>query len=170
MKTESKPERAHAPIVTFAGEFVASYSDNGLARLNFPGRDRHADDPGASLTRDQRAWHRLTTHAVKAVLAGKNPTALPPLDLRAGTDFQRAVWRQMQRLAVGQTISYGELAAALRKPGAARAVGAACGANPIPVLIPCHRVLAAAGRLGGFSGGLEVKRELLANEGIAWEE
>lgn len=67
----------------------------------------------------------------------------------------------------GETKSYGEIAMELHRPLASRAVGGACGANPIPVLVPCHRVLAANGRLGGFSGGLEWKRRLLAIEGIA---
>jgi O-6-methylguanine DNA methyltransferase len=88
------------------------------------------------------------------------------MDWTGATEFQQAVWRQMLKLRPGQTMSYGEIAAAIGKPRALRAVGGACGANPIPVLVPCHRVLAARGRLGGFSGGLEWKRRLLAREGI----
>lgn len=72
----------------------------------------------------------------------------------------------MLRIPPGETRSYGEIAAALGQPLASRAVGGACGANPIPVLVPCHRVLAANGRLGGFSGGLDWKRRLLAIEGV----
>ena len=67
---------------------------------------------------------------------------------------------------MGQTFSYGEVAKAIGRPKAVRAVGGACGANPIPVLIPCHRVLAAGGKIGGFSGGLDWKRTLLARENI----
>lgn len=70
----------------------------------------------------------------------------------------------------GATATYGEMARALKKPGATRAVGSACGANPIPVLIPCHRVLAAGGRLGGFSSGLATKRQMLRREDITWKE
>ena len=83
----------------------------------------------------------------------------------AGSPFQRAVWDAMCRIPVGQTASYGDLA---REVGnVARAVGMACGANPIPIIIPCHRVLAAGGRMGGFSGGggVETKRVLLELEG-----
>lgn len=76
----------------------------------------------------------------------------------------------MLRIPSGATTAYGEIARALKKPGATRAVGSACGANPIPVLIPCHRVLAAGGRLGGFSGGLATKRQLLRREDITWKE
>jgi O-6-methylguanine DNA methyltransferase len=89
---------------------------------------------------------------------------LPPLDLNAGTEFQRSVWEQLRKIALGETRSYGEIARALRNPRAFRAVGSACGANPIPVLIPCHRVLAANHKLGGFSGGLDWKKKLLWRE------
>ena len=88
---------------------------------------------------------------------------LPPLDLK-GSDFDLRVWRAMARIGWGETQSYGALASRLGKPGAARAVGGACGRNPIPILVPCHRVVAARG-LGGYSGGgAEVKRWLLAHE------
>ncbi len=83
------------------------------------------------------------------------------LDLR-GTEFQRSVWKQLQAIPRGQQRSYGQIANAIGKPGAARAVGSACGANPIILIIPCHRVLAADGSLGGFSAGLDLKRRLLA--------
>lgn len=90
-----------------------------------------------------------------------------PLDLR-GTAFQKRVWEAMRRIPWGRTMTYGELAEAAGRPGAARAAGAACAANPIPIIIPCHRILASGGGLGGFSGGcgLETKRSLLALEGI----
>jgi methylated-DNA-[protein]-cysteine S-methyltransferase len=74
----------------------------------------------------------------------------------------------LRRIATGRTKSYSEVASVIGKPGAARAVGGACGANPIPVLVPCHRVLAANRRLGGFSGGLDWKRKLLAREGVQY--
>jgi len=91
------------------------------------------------------------------------PPHLPALDLQ-GSDFQRTVWRALLEIPFGEVRSYGELALALGRPGAARAVGAANGKNPVVILIPCHRVVAAQGRLGGYSGGLEVKRKLLAHE------
>lgn len=85
-----------------------------------------------------------------------------------GTEFQRAVWQQLQIIPRGQFRTYGQIAKALGKPGAARAVGQACGANPVVLIIPCHRVLAGNGRLGGFSSGLERKKRLLDLEGIPW--
>jgi methylated-DNA-[protein]-cysteine S-methyltransferase len=81
-----------------------------------------------------------------------------------GTDFQRAVWQRLREIPYGQTISYGELARRVGNPKASRAVGSANGANPIPIVIPCHRVISADGKLGGFGGGLPVKKALLALE------
>ncbi len=86
-----------------------------------------------------------------------------PLDLR-GTPFQLQVWGELQKIPFGHTISYQEVARRLGKPGAARAVGRACGANPIPLIVPCHRVIASSGALGGFSSGLPRKRWLLEHE------
>ncbi len=82
-----------------------------------------------------------------------------------GTPFQRETWRQLLAIPYGETISYGELARRMGKPGASRAVGAANGANPIPIVIPCHRVIGSNGDLTGFGGGLETKRRLLLLEG-----
>jgi O-6-methylguanine DNA methyltransferase len=87
------------------------------------------------------------------------------LDLSAGTPFQQSVWRALEKIPFGQTRSYGEIASAIGNAKGVRAVGGACGANPIPVLVPCHRVLAANGKLGGFAGGLAWKRTLLEREG-----
>ena len=82
----------------------------------------------------------------------------------SGTDFQNAVWQLLTKIPRGMMISYADLARQLGRPHAARAVGGACGANPVPILIPCHRVIASDGSLGGFAGGLEVKQRLLAAE------
>ena len=78
-----------------------------------------------------------------------------------GTDFNRKVWEQVSRIPYGKTKTYGEIARTIKKPGASRAVGTANGRNPIPIVIPCHRVVAAGGKLGGFGGGLPLKRKLL---------
>jgi len=84
----------------------------------------------------------------------------------AGTQFQQRVWKGLTEIPYGQAISYGELARRIGMPGAARAVGQANGANPIPIVIPCHRVIAADGTIGGFSSGLATKRRLLAHEHV----
>lgn len=85
-----------------------------------------------------------------------------------GTAFQKAVWQQLCLLPFGQTATYGQIARAMGKPGASRAVGSAVGANPLLIFLPCHRVLAAGNRLGGFSAGLDAKQALLTLEGISW--
>ncbi|MFH1843366.1 MAG: methylated-DNA--[protein]-cysteine S-methyltransferase [bacterium] len=82
-----------------------------------------------------------------------------------GTPFQLATWQELQRIPYGQTISYGELARRIRRPKAVRAVGAANGRNPLPIVVPCHRVIGSGGKLTGFGGGLDTKRYLLKLEG-----
>lgn len=153
------------PVATPDGEFIARYSDKGLAGLDFPSkRARGNNSQNGTASAQILRWHGLTTRAITAVLTGRDARVLPPLDLSKGTEFQRAVWAAMQKIRSGQTRSYGEIARDIGKPKAVRAVGGACGANPIPVLVPCHRVLAANQKIGGFSSGLDWKRKLLARE------
>ena len=159
------------PAPTSDGLFIARYSEKGLAELNFPvgrasSRAVEANPHSALRTPHLKSWHRATESALKNILAGKKPEKLPPLDISAGTEFQQAVWRELRKISPGKTKSYGEIAERIGRPKAVRSVGGACGANPIPVLIPCHRVLAANKKLGGFSGGLNWKRSLLKREGI----
>jgi len=87
-----------------------------------------------------------------------------------GTEFERKVWKALQGIPYGKSKSYGELAKQIGKPEASRAVGQAAGKNPVPIIIPCHRLLAANGKIGGFSMGLQEKRKLLSLEGIEWTE
>ena len=96
----------------------------------------------------------------------RRPLAAPdlPIDV-AGTAFQEAVWRELRKIPAGETRSYAEIAAAIGQPKAVRAVGTANGDNHVAVLIPCHRVIRSDGSLGGYAGGLERKRKLLAAEG-----
>jgi len=157
-------------ISTRDGTFTAYYSGRGLTGLTFPARGsanlHRRVSAQQNLPAAIRGWHRVTTNAVRQTVAGCAPRSLPPLDISAGTAFQRRVWCALRKIACGQTRSYGEIARAIGRPKAARAVGAACGANPIPVLLPCHRVLAANKKIGGFSGGLDWKRKLLRREGV----
>ncbi|MEX2195386.1 MAG: methylated-DNA--[protein]-cysteine S-methyltransferase [Thermoleophilaceae bacterium] len=90
-----------------------------------------------------------------------------PLRFERGSAFERRVWNALLEIPYGATTTYGELATALGEPGAARAVGAANGRNPIAIIVPCHRVIGAGGRLTGYGGGLPRKRALLALEGAA---
>lgn len=108
---------------------------------------------------------------VRAAIAayfGGDATALDGIVVKTGgTDFQRAVWAALRTIPAGETWSYGRLASAIGKPAAVRAVGLANGANPVGVIVPCHRVVGADGTLTGYAGGLERKRWLLAHESAA---
>lgn len=103
--------------------------------------------------------------ALDTMLAGAPVSYAIPLAFRGGTPFQRRVWQELRAIPRGETWTYGELAARLAMPGAARAVGAAVARNPISILVPCHRVVGADGSLTGYAGGVERKRALLAIEG-----
>jgi O-6-methylguanine DNA methyltransferase len=167
MSAASKIKRSELLIGTSDGVFLARYSEKGLSGLNFPSTRRgKAALLNGVVTPQILRWHRSTVAALKRALAGRAPGVLPPVDISAGTAFQQRVWRALRKIGCGQTRSYREVAQLIGKPKAVRAVGGACGANPIPVLVPCHRVLAANRKLGGFSGGLNWKRALLAREGV----
>lgn len=157
----SPPQPTHAvAIQTAMGAFTAHFTPTGLAGLDFP-NPKAESTPSASVN---PRWVEQTAAAVTETLEGRRHPPLPPLDLRNGTAFQREVWNVLRGIPPGATASYLEIARKLGRPKAARAVGQACAANPIPVLIPCHRILASNGKLGGFSGGLDWKRRLLAIE------
>lgn len=165
MKRRAEPI-CRLPIRTREGEFVARYSGQGLCGLSFPTLTRRRRQPGGKERPPARVqrWHAATSKALRTALAGNPSGRLPPLDLSSGTEFQQAVWRALRRIGWGRTRSYAQLARAAGNSKAVRAAGAACGANPIPVLVPCHRVLAAGGGLGGFSAGLNWKLALLRRE------
>ena len=133
-------------------------TDAGLLGLTF--EDRGPARAGVSAR--ARAHLDAATQALDAYFEGR-PPRLPPLDLR-GTPFQLAVWAALQDIPWGEVRTYGEIARGVAREGGARAVGAANGRNPVAILVPCHRVVAAGGRLGGYAGGLDVKRWLLAHE------
>lgn len=101
--------------------------------------------------------------AIAALDGDASQVAAVPLDAQ-GSDFQQQVWDALRQIPVGQTRSYAQLAQAIGQPAALRAVGTACGANPVAVLIPCHRVLRSDGSLGGYHWGVELKRHLLQRE------
>lgn len=104
------------------------------------------------------------TSQLAEYFSGNRQTFDLPLDVR-GTPFQRAVWSQVIRIPYGATASYGDIAQLVGKPTASRAVGSAVGANPLPIVIPCHRVIGSGGALVGFGAGLDVKETLLQLEG-----
>jgi len=135
-------------------EFAARWPrrQRALARRFGPVTVQRVPDPAGAVT------------ALQSYFAGaRDALARVPVD-PGGTEFQRRVWAALVRIPPGRTLSYRELAAAIGAPTAVRAVGAANGANPVALVIPCHRVIAADGTLGGYAGGLRRKRWLLAHE------
>ncbi len=151
--------RVETPI----GPLVVVATEEGLVGVSFGGDDRTApgradDGPPAVL-----AEVRLQ---LDAYFTGQRQAFDLPLDWTSTSGFQQRVLRVLfEDVGFGQTITYGQLAAAAGHPEASRAVGIAMASNPIPVVVPCHRVVASGGQLGGFGGGLERKRWLLTHEG-----
>ena len=150
------------------GPIYGWFSADGLYRLELPHAERGAERRSVlhSSANDARVW--ALNAALERYFAGlRESFESVPLDLRAGTEFQREVWDTARRIEWGMSTTYGELALRLNKPkSASRAVGHALGQNPIAILVPCHRFLGADGSLHGFAAGLEWKRELLRIEGV----
>ena len=115
--------------------------------------------------RDDRGMSSIR-RTVERRIAGKDLDQKVPLDLH-GTPFQLEVWMEMLRIPAGHTVSYADVARNIGRPKAFRAVAQACGANPVPVVVPCHRVVASNG-LGGYTGGIDRKIALLAAEGVSY--
>jgi methylated-DNA-[protein]-cysteine S-methyltransferase len=148
------------PYDTPIGRLVLECGGDVLIGIWLPNERRHvrndADDIPPVL--------KETASQLDEYFAGERTDFDVPMELD-GTDFQREVWSELTRIPYGETISYGELARRVGRPSAPRAVGQANGRNPVPVIVPCHRVLASNG-IGGYGGGLKVKRQLLAVEGV----
>ena len=152
------------------GPIFIGGSDEGLHRVDFLTEQRTLPDEVRRLEQDagepaglERDAARPTIAALAAYFAGASSEFDLPLAPR-GTKFQQRVWKRLQSVPAGSTTSYGAVARGIRRPGSARAVGAAVGRNPISLVVPCHRVVNADGSLGGYGGGIERKRWLLAHE------
>ncbi|HWI65508.1 MAG TPA: methylated-DNA--[protein]-cysteine S-methyltransferase [Symbiobacteriaceae bacterium] len=161
-----------ATIPTATGLFGAVITVRGLARLTFPSEPLqwchewiHRWEPAAAVVDDGPELEPVARQ-LQAYFDRTLQAFALPLDMR-GTDFQREVWQALTTIPFGQTRSYGQVAAQIGRPKAVRAVGAANGANPVPIIVPCHRVIGSNGTLTGYAGGLELKQQLLALEGIA---
>jgi methylated-DNA-[protein]-cysteine S-methyltransferase len=164
---------SRAILPTPLGDMLALASDEGLCALEFTGPRRRLTRLDARLERwfppheivDEdtrtiaraRGWLREYFEGASAEVADL------PLDMR-GAPFERRVWRRLLKIRPGETTSYGSIAKALGAPGASRAVGAANGANPIAIIVPCHRVVGASGSLTGYGGGLDRKTWLIDHE------
>lgn len=151
---------------TVLGTCRIAWTERGIARIQFPGKD--PDDVEESVQRAP-GFVQDAIHRIQGQLEGSRPSEEDlPIDFAGLASFTRSVLQATRRIPSGRTMTYGELARSMGRPGAARAVGQALARNPVPLLIPCHRVLASGGRLRGFSapGGLDTKRRLLQIEGI----
>lgn len=151
------------------GPIAVATSERGAAAIELDGdearlRRRLARAWRGVEVREDAAPNRGLIAEVRAYLDGRLRRFTVRPDLR-GTEFQLLVWGALRRIPFGETRSYGEVARAVGRPRAARAIGAACNANPLPLLVPCHRVVGADGALVGFGGGLALKERLLALEG-----
>jgi len=151
-------------VPTSLGPMLVAATDKGVCRLAFgeTGADLARRYPAASLGEGGAEFTALVAQVVGAV-ERPGTGARIPLDLR-GTAFQERVWAALRAIPPGETRSYAQIAAAAGNPGAVRAAGSANGANPVAVLVPCHRVIRSDGTLGGYAWGEEIKRELLRRE------
>ena len=159
-----------AVVPTTLGPMLVAATDKGVCRLSFnEGREAlSARFPKAALIEGGAEFAALLKQVIAAVEAPGDFVHIP-LDVK-GTAFQEAVWQELRRIPAGETRTYAQLAAAIGRPKAVRAAGSANGANNVAVLIPCHRVIATGGGMGGYAYGLEIKRKLLAKEGAIDED
>lgn len=148
--------RTHAVLDSPVGPLTVVGEGGALVRVEFEGQRRRAADLGER----SAAGFEAVAEQLGEYFAGQRRAFDLPL-APAGTDWQLRVWGALLDIPHGETRTYGQLAAGLGAPGAARAVGLANGANPLPVVVPCHRVVGAGGALTGFGGGLPRKRLLL---------
>jgi methylated-DNA-[protein]-cysteine S-methyltransferase len=152
------------------GELLLVGADDGRLRGLWMEQQRCKSGTGPAVNGVQPGWvhddaaFAAAREQLGAYFEGERTTFDLPLDLDAGSPFLQLVWRTLLGIPYGETRSYGELAASIGRPGAARAVGLANGRNPVGIVVPCHRVIGADGGLTGYGGGLERKRRLLDHE------
>jgi methylated-DNA-[protein]-cysteine S-methyltransferase len=154
-----------------AWQLYLAATDMGLCYVTLPNESLdtlrqwvHIHIPGSWMIEDASKLGQYQEQLVEYLRSERRVFVLP-LDLR-GTAFQMSVWKALTHIPYGETRSYTDLAMIVERPKAVRAVGAANGANPIPIIVPCHRVIGKDGTLHGFRGGLDVKAELLRLEGV----
>lgn len=167
MSTDASTALHWGTAATPVGHLLVAVGQAGLALVEFVDDPAVAGDrlqarlPGAALKADLSTDDPLLT-GVRAMVTDGTPAAMPVAP--AGTEFQHLVWSALQEIPIGETRSYSEVAAAIGRPSAVRAVASACARNPVAVVVPCHRVIRSDGGLGGYAYGLAVKEHLLAVE------
>jgi O-6-methylguanine DNA methyltransferase len=173
MMTELESRMYFARLASPLGWIILAATVQGLCVVEFCGPERpteayvrarlQAAARGADLRADA-ALLRHFTKPLRAYFQQRTPLPAMPLDLSSGSEFQQRVWEALCNIPFGETRTYGNIAHSIGQPRAARAVGQACGLNPLAIVVPCHRVTAQNGKLGGYSGGLHIKKALLALE------
>jgi len=143
------------------GRLLLAGDEVGIRLISFPTGSRARSAEAG--WREDAAPFAETVRQLRAYFAGELQEFDLPLAPQ-GTPFQLSVWQALRRIPYGETVSYGAIAEAVGRPSASRAVGAANGANPLPIVVPCHRVIGSTGKLTGFGGGLDTKAALLALE------
>jgi methylated-DNA-[protein]-cysteine S-methyltransferase len=170
-ESEGLLDVAYCEIDSPVGPLIAASTSRGLVKLSFPNHpsdemlERLAEAIGPRII-ESRARLDPVRRELDEYFAGRRRDFDLELDWRLTSGFVRRVLRETELIPFGQTRSYREMANAAGSPRAFRAAGSALGANPIPIVVPCHRVLRSGGALGGYGGGLETKRRLLELEGV----
>jgi len=165
---------AYTIVTTTYGRMLVGATERGVASVGFADNDERLESylrgeySGAEIVRDDALMQPWIKRVLRVVEEGEAPGALP-LDIRA-TSFKLRVWQELQRIPRGQTRTYSDIARAIGAPNAARAVGNACGTNPVAYVIPCHRVVREDGSLGGYGWGIERKKQMLRREGALAKE
>ena len=160
MKEQGRPTH-YCIIESPVGKLLLTASGKHLTRLSFQ-NGKHPIKPDPTWVYNQQPFHE-TIEQLTTYFSGKRKAFTMKTAL-AGTPFQQQVWQALKTIPYGKTVSYGEIAQAIGKPQASRAVGAANGKNPISIIFPCHRVIGSTGNLVGYGGGLSIKKKLLALE------
>ena len=150
-------------LPTPIGVLSLEADETGLTAIHFPGRSPYK--PKSSSTSDLLAE---AARELQAYFEGRLKVFSVPLNWR-GTPFQDTVWRALTDIPYGETVSYGEIAKAIGRPKSARPVGGAVGRNPLPIIVPCHRVIGSDQSLTGFTGGIDIKVALLKQEGLHFQ-
>jgi methylated-DNA-[protein]-cysteine S-methyltransferase len=174
-RLDTLPATGDAPLAWYTtlaspiGRLLVATTGAGLVRVTFAASEARfvrelRERYGLAPVRDARRTADVVAQ-LRAYFAGTRRRFAVPVDLGRLTRFQQAVLRACARVPAGRVVSYGEIARRIGRPRGSRAVGQALGRNPVPIVIPCHRVVAGGGRLGGYTGGLHIKRALLRLEG-----
>jgi methylated-DNA-[protein]-cysteine S-methyltransferase len=161
MMTTAIPVSAYCIIDSPVGRLLLAGDDGALSIIDFQ-RGSKARRPEAGWRDHPRAFTRAARELDEYFRGARRAFSVPLAP--DGTSFQRRVWEALLEIPYGETTSYGELARRIGSPGASRAVGLANGSNPLPIVVPCHRVIGANGSLTGYGGGLDIKQHLLALE------